>query len=239
MTTEALEMLEYSYETIKPGQNREKATCPVCGAKYKWRPRGVGWGIYMGPNVCSWKCQRKAEKQMEDEQMKATQSGFIKVSAFDGHLDEIKARIAAGDTMAEIARDYDRNGATLSGWLQDQIIPAEMEELKAQGRANKKNTRKSAKATEDEPSAGEAKAKNRLVFEPVDTMENPDTTVYRADQVPPELGYVPECSVVCAESTEAAWRALGVIEGICSAALMEEHLPQVLKQLEIIAEALR
>jgi len=234
--TEALEMLKYSCETARPGNRREKAVCPVCGEKYPWRPRGVGWGIYGGPNVCSWKCQRKAEKQMENEQNEKNMGGFIKVSAFDGHLEEIKARIAAGDTMAEIARDYDRNGATLSEWLSIQVGDLVLDDLKAQGRA----ARKSAKGLDaGSAPAEEAKAKNRLVFEPVETMENPDAVVYRADQVPPELGYVPECSVVCAESTEAAWRALGVIEGICSVALMEEHLPQVLKQLEIIAEALR
>ena len=33
---QALEELEYSFETMKPGAPREKAVCTVCGAKYKW-----------------------------------------------------------------------------------------------------------------------------------------------------------------------------------------------------------
>jgi transposase-like protein len=235
---QALEELEYSFETMKPGAPREKAVCPVCGAKYKWRPRGVGWGVLGGENTCSYKCQKEAVRRMEEEQKTKTEGGFIKVSAFEGHLDEIKARIAAGDTMAEIARDYDRNGATLSEWLSIQVGDLVLDDLKAQGQAARKAGKNLSVSSADSSPERRAKGK-RLVFEPVETEENPEATVYRADQVPPELGYVPECSVVCAESTEAAWRALGVIEGICSAALMEEHLPQVLKQLEIIAEALR
>lgn len=233
---QALEELEYSFETMKPGAPREKAVCPVCGAKYKWRPRGVGWGVLGGENTCSYKCQKEAVRRMEEEQKTKTEGGFIKVSAFEGHLDEIKARIAAGDTMAEIARDYDRNGATLSEWLSIQVGDLVLDDLKAQGRA----ARKSAKSLDaGSAPAEEAKAKNRLVFEPVETMENPDATVYRADQVPPELGYVPECSVVCAESTEAAWRALGVIEGICMIQLPKDRIGMLMEQLETIAEALR
>lgn len=245
--TEALEMLEYSYETINPGKNREKAICPVCGAKYKWRPRGVGWGVLGGENTCSYKCQKEAVRRMEEEQKTKTEGGFIKVSAFEGHLEEIKARIAAGDTMAEIARDYDRNGATLSEWLSIQVGDLVLDHLKAQGRAARKAGKNLSVSSADssperrakdgaepdgEAETAETKAKPQLVWEPV-------AAAPELGYVPPELGYVPECSVVCAESTEAAWRALGVIEGICSAALMEEHLPQVLKQLEIIAEALR
>lgn len=226
MTTEALEMLEYSYETIKPGQNREKATCPVCGAKYKWRPRGVGWGVLGGENTCSYKCQKEVVRRMEEEQRTKTEGGFIKPSAFEGHLEEIKARIAAGDTMAEIARGYDRNGATLSEWLSIQVGDLVLDHLKAQGRAARKSAKSLAdgSAPAEEAKNEETAEKTPLLWEPVN--------------VAPELGYVP-VRTMGPESTEAAWRALGVIEGICSVALMEEHLPQVLKQLEIIAEALR
>lgn len=218
--TEALEMLEYSYETIKPGQNREKATCPVCGAKYKWRPRGVGWGVLGGENTCSYKCQKEAVRRMEEEQKTMTKGGFNKVSAFDGHLDEIKARIAAGDTMAEIARGYDRSSVALTDWLQKQIGEEALDALKAEGRAARNAGSDLSVSSEDSSPKKRVEGK-RLVFETVETEENP------------------ECSVVCAESTEAAWRALGVIEGICKTQLLEDYLPPIMAAMETIAEALR
>ncbi|MBR6030099.1 MAG: hypothetical protein IKP40_13530 [Clostridia bacterium] len=89
-------------------------TCEVCG-KVVNVSRYERWGYGVGSrDCCSYKCQRRLEMEISEEK-----AGKC---AFDGHEDEIMARLEAGESKVEVARSYGRIDSALHVWLKKRGI---------------------------------------------------------------------------------------------------------------------
>lgn len=97
---------------LPPFRPESRKTCPQCGGKFACT---ANWGYGIGGvDYCSWKCVRAAEKKSGVSRKIHASSPFI------GHMKEIRARLAAGESLARIAQDFDRSGTALRKWLEKQ-----------------------------------------------------------------------------------------------------------------------
>ena len=111
-----------------------KATCPNCGKVFHPTP---SWGYGIGAtDYCSWKCTREAERNPPKEPTTSNRSPF------NGHLDEISARIRVGQSLFEISADYGRSVSALYRWLRDTIGEKECSKLLFEGHDAVKAARK-------------------------------------------------------------------------------------------------
>ena len=200
-------------------EQRKRYTCPECGKSFR---AGYDWGYRIGGVLYhTWSCLRKAEKRMQEtgEIPAENKSGYIKPSAFDGHLEEIKARLEAGETLGEIAISFDRTQSPLKLWLKNQIGEEEFNALKKRNRT----ARASAKPGRD-------KKEDAKMIEAISEEIREDKEPIRGETV---------FRMMKPETIETAWMALGVIRGICRTQLLEDYLPPITEAIAQIAEALR
>lgn len=149
---ELLEAIQVEYRPDSPNR-----ICPFCGKAFFASPE---WGYGLGDkDYCSWKCvtaetkKRKAKRAQESEETMQPKPKYkppTKVSAFEGHLDEIIGRMEAGETLSHIAlMGFDRKAGALQQWLIKMIGQVEYDALAARSRRiRRKNTMEKAKAPE-------------------------------------------------------------------------------------------
>ena len=206
---------------------RKRYVCPECGVKFL---AGHDWGYRIGGVLYhTWSCLRKAERRMQEtgEIPVENKSGYIRPSAFEGHLEEIKARLEAGETLGEIAISFDRTQSPLKLWLKNQIGEEEFNALKKRNRTARASAKPGREEKED---GGMLEIQVPEISEEVDEIREEKAEPIRGETV---------FRMMKAETIEQAWMALGTIRGICRTQLLEDYLAPINEAIGQIAEALR